>query len=654
MTTSRSPQQALLLLFLFAILLSCHAASLVSRRSSGLRGERGVQRSLKKEEDEPGALQVAPAPAPSPQVIVNYSPNSEQDEEEEEEEYPEDIQVVGGNSNSNAVNTNSNIINNNDNEKDKKDDKEDCSNSYCDPLVKLPELFVVLGVQVTTSSRDSSSYSIPRDNYNALETLLEDYFEALLTQEVMGSNFVTSELDAKLFTTQYFDDNTGAGTLLFFEVKGKAEYEGDSIPKKEAVRDRLVAFFIDWGYDDDLGLYLAHKGIEGAKVANLFVEGNQMPAFYNSGIQIQQQQPQQQQEMQPEYPQPELQPEDSWQQTFQEPTSPSDLDYSVTTTSTSASAVEDEQAAKKGKPVGLIVGLVILFVCLFIASLMLFFEWRNRDKKAATSKGWHDFGSEDGSETSPEQDDSQSISQLFKPKNWFQRPEKKPHKLQRTPSEILRHIKVVVENDHDLKKGGTHGTTNPEDSSGAIHSAETLQHSNYVMSPQNTQKTYLSDEEEESLQSPVVRYSPPSRSNSKMYNREKHHVSPKAAVVSPITTDGTRAPTSPDRNGCRTPAPLEDEDCAGLVEWASNLNPCLLPHSLFRQESERLDNIVANLPRNKSILDVNDSHDSDARTPSPTRRPSSRRSSHRRRSSRKRSGHRHHHHEHEKESGYEF
>jgi hypothetical protein len=587
-----------------------------------------MQRSLKKL-DSP--IPLVPVPAPSPQVVVSSA--VAENENDEEEEYPEEILVVEGDNNQE---------NNNGKDDNRKDDKttECSSDGVCISLVKLPELFVVVGVQVSTSSRDGS-YAIPRNNYDALEALIEEYFEGLLTQDILGTNYVTSDLDAKLFTTQYFNDQNGAGTLLFFEVKGKAEYEGDSAPDKQSVRDWLVAFFIDWGYDDDLGLFLADQGIEGAKVANLFVEGNQMPAFYNSNMETGQTQEEQSQ-------QDQFQQEQTWLQATPAP-GPS----TSTTTSSSANAVVEEPT-KKGKPMGLIIGLMFFFVCLGIAALLIVNARRYNDKRKElfASRGWHGFGSEDGSETSPEREDSQSEADQSKSKKngwgaWFHRSEKK---MEREPSKILGHIQVVVENDHVLKEGkGCGNRTNPEDCSGALHSAETLPHSNYgedfkIISPQGTEKTSFS--EEESLADPVVRWGPPTRSTSKMYNKERRHT-PKEdpAVVSPIT-EGSHSPISPARNGCRTPAPapLEDEDCAGLVEWASSLNPCMLPSNIFKYESDRLDDIVANLPRNKSIFDANISNDDSAPIPSPPRRSPGRRQSHRRSASgRKRSGHHHSH-----------
>jgi hypothetical protein len=63
------------------------------------------------------------------------------------------------------------------------------------------------------------------------------------------------------------------------------------------------------------------------------------------------------------------------------------------------------------------------------------------------------------------------------------------------------------------------------------------------------------------------------------------------------TTPGT-AKTTPSK-------PSEEEEGGTLSEWATYLNPCMLPNiRLFKQESERLDDIIANLPRNKSIFDA--------------------------------------------------
>ena len=41
--------------------------------------------------------------------------------------------------------------------------------------------------------------------------------------------------------------------VMVFKIKGKAEYQGEPVPKEKDLRERLIAFFIEWGFENDLG-----------------------------------------------------------------------------------------------------------------------------------------------------------------------------------------------------------------------------------------------------------------------------------------------------------------------------------------------------------------------------------------------------------------
>lgn len=578
----------------------------------------------------------------------------------------------------------------------KEDNKNDKDNGRDEPeeveepesFVRIPELYLSLRFDGTPTSRTGAI------DHVVIQPLITKYFENLLPKEMMGYNYISCDLEARTVGQSY------DMTQMDFVVNGRAEYnilDGSSLPKEKQVKERLVAFFIDWGFDNGIGYFLNTYGIERATASNFFVNGIQMPAFvqantydtssssststssttsaststssttadssttgsgYISTSTI-----------------------DSSSNTFDGSTTvgsntidSSTIDSSnlgdsisgsssTTTITSERAAPATEQASGGGKRVGLITGLTLFFVSLIVAGLLLWSTRRDsvtelfgKDKKSSEERRWWKDFQEDGSDTAappprkvpqlnPYEDSFTSLR--FKWSSWFPNKGKEEEEEElELPPDMLAQIQVVVDSDHILKKGGggyRNYTLPPEEASAAIvshqHSAATVPHSNFggsefdYVSPQKTAATSCpSDEDEVSLPSPVGKWEPPTRSTSKMYqerrrrheNRRFQHEKSDQEARGASLERNSREPAPEDppledvqlspkqhKSPLPTPPPAEmevEDDCIGIADWTTYLNPCMLPHlPMFQYESERLDDLVATAScRQRSILDNSD------------------------------------------------
>ena len=561
-----------------------------------------------------------------------------------------------------------------------KDDKEDAESvtvllqeQYPLPeetivFVTLPAIKLQLGVDVAPMSREDRQGS-GQDNGEAVEALMEEYFEGQLNVRddfMMGPNYVSSEVEAIMTQQQ--------GNVLEFTINGDAQYLGLPTPSEEDVKNTLTQYFglPTFWEKTDLETYLKESGITGAQVDVMYVDN--YPVAGDAGASIY--------------------PNDS---SSDSGTTTNNQD-NLTESDSSNANIGNIESDKK--PVGLILGFILFFLCLFAAIGMLLTTYKkeeceacwagckNKSKKAAAMsplaerrrknrRGWRDFD-EEGSNTVAAADrnvseygDSATAKSGSHKQSKLQTPQvmqwlsTKWQDLSMSfckeesdePSKVLQNIQVVVDNDHMLKQqqqtlqrgedgGPVFRNFSTADASRYQYSAKTEPRSNVYggvalkagqedTSPQKTLDTYASDDDDAlSVEDPILTYTSSSRGA--------------AASPTPYRTSGETAalsshPWKQDGDTKTTPsagdAAEEGTLTTSLTEWTNYLNPCLSVPSLplFHYESERLDDLVASIPRNKSLADGGDEEDDDddsytdteggttntrTRTPSPPHRSS--------------------------------
>jgi hypothetical protein len=525
-------------------------------------------------------------------------------------------------------------------------------------FVALPDIVLELGVDRTP------------DNIAAIETLIEGYMSTLLPVDVMGSNYVSSDLQATMSKT--LDEGENGNTLLDFTIQGLAQYQADPVPQTEELKDRLIWFFSRWQGQGLLEAFLEENGIDGTQVTNVYVDSEKVPLATINGA--------------------------------------------------TSTASDGQASGGGGSKAGLAVGLSAFFLCMLAAAIVLYYNrqlmfnecrtWSKggracckstRDKlsKMKLEKaGWINNFDADGSSTVlPEQDRNQRAAAFSKERPklpkclaWLQRDKaiaaggsalvmeedssqcvaatfsKEPSKLPKWLARLQRDKTIDAEEDGSQLIAATFSkeppklpkwlawiqrnkaTTEAEDPSQVLpnvqvvvdssrvprpvvtvshrisqwdmpkhHSEVTVPRANHKIdeeSPQKTVNSYLSDEVsvEEPLDDPIVRYAPPTRCQGRMYKSKSQNQTSPSTVASTPSPRTSRASAPPD--------PEEPDSCVNtFAEWAASLNPCMLPTiPLFQTESEKLDDLVSNLPHNKSVFCFEDKSAFDDASVEPIRR----------------------------------
>lgn len=645
-----SPSILLGLLAVYCLSISAADASLGishhhhSQQRTAVRGGRRHNnnnnigtRSLKNDKDDEGT----PPQTTSDGVVSSAFGDNPNDDDENDEDDDDDEDDDGF---SNLLEEE--VAENGDSERpddnDQQDDDQQNKDEYPADLVsfvKLPTILVEVGVAVDPTSRESrqSSSSSGRNNDAVLEMLMEIYFERLLTRSTMGSKYVTSELEAVVSrTTTAANTNTNSSSLLEFQIQGEAEYQGQPVPDTNAVKDRVKGFLYTSFGANDLATYLENNGIMGAQVNRIYVnDGLSTTSGGNEG------------------------------DNGGDADSPSG--NTATDSANANNNNDGSGGNSAGLIVGLILFFICVLACtVFLLTTQRercqeCLEWcittskklcaaclawcketsssirekhqQNKGKRG----GWQDFH-EDGSDTAPDttnkdvsaandNDDSVESEGQTTVLRWFsskfrRQPEKEK------PSDVLQNIHVVVDSDHILKQqlqvveqGDDNNKTAPvyRSFSTAKYSAATVPHSNHTKnkhyggmtihekqqdtSPQKTVGTYVSDEEEiMSMEDPIVRYG--SSSRAMRFSPKYSESPPKYSEPHPWKENGTEK-RKPSQSRTIPPPPDEEESNLGaLVEWTNYLNPCIVGNlPTFHYESEQLDDLVASIPRNKSLAD---------------------------------------------------
>ncbi|CAB9528448.1 expressed unknown protein [Seminavis robusta] len=512
--------------------------------------------------------------------------------------------------------------------------------------VLLPEFTVELGVDAYSSNRQEGGAA--RNNYDAIEMLMATYFETLLPRDLMGPNYLTAEMEARMSKSVDF----GQGALLNFKIRGQAQYLDEPVPSEAELKDRLIWFLSRWQGQGQLERFLNENGLYGSKISNIYVDQEQVTSTSaNSGFLSGNQDI-------PEFG--------------------------------SANGQEDGGEGDGKSKAGLVVGL-IFFLLAFAAVAYVMYKHREslkaecgvcyksareksqqlRDKhrqRQAEKRGWRDFDGSQGSnealegqvdgtkkqpsqsrtptseppkriklvswfqqqtkrfkkQKSPEYDQPPIIGpprrfskkvppstseppQRFNLFSWFQQ-EPELNKNNEIPDDVLPQIQVVVDNDHVLKQSTgrvPYRSQSLTEQSKRQFSASTVPHANRRLPPENTMHTHgLSDDEESlNMEDPVVRYAPPTRSQGKVH-RGQHNKSKHRAVGSPSTVAST---PSPPPKPVRAPSPPipEDDVCTNtFADWANFLNPCLMPNlAMFQEESQKLDDLVQDAGTRGSLFE---------------------------------------------------
>jgi len=598
----------ILLLVCCPFLLQVHAIKQPLKRfQHSIRGEGGGggggdnddghRRSLKNDKlDDIGAggdQQEYPLPAPTsqPEYTVESAFGDDVKDEQDEDER---VDFVGADVSENQLSENNGDDSNNDDKNNSDGEQGRMMQAETISFVKIPTILVEMGVVIAPTSR--TSLTTVTSSNTAVEEVMEEYFEGLLSSEIMGNNFVSSDMEVIMSQSDRF----GNGSHLEFQVNGDAAFQYAPVPNEAALEIVLASYFRSTWDKNDLETFLEENGITGAQVVSVSI-GN-----------------------------------DSTTETLTETSS-------VTTTS--------EGEGGNDKKAGLIVGLTILFVCVF-ALVFIFIFTRNTDRKEwfgkcqtwceakcarmqrnnFEKKGWSGF-QDDGSnsvtplgksasDTSVESDQKSLLEWLTAKWNMLQLQHEKEQ-----PSEVLQSIKVVVDDGKGMVLSSDGAATcciYRNNSAATVPVSNQKYADKNDTSPQKTLGTCTEDNESEDnwssdgriLSYPRSLSPPPPPPKSKHPWRDGTDAEKRAHASSKATV-APRPSTGPDN---------EDDygNMASLVEWTKYLNPCLAPQfPTFKHESERLDNLVASLPRDLSLVDDDDS-DTNAWSAPPPRRSRSR------------------------------
>ena len=532
-------------------------------------------------------------------------------------------------------------------------------------FVTLPTIHLQLGVDVAPMSREDRQSS-GRDNSAAVEALMEEYFEGQLNVRddfMMGPNYVSSEVEAIMSQQQE--------NVLDFTVNGEAQYLGLPTPSQEDVKNTLTQYFglPTFWEKTDLETYLEENGIMGAEVNVMYVN-NYPVAGDASNFPI-----------------------DSSSENRNPLTENDSSNANVNNNESDKKPV--------GLILGFILFFLCLFAAIIMLLTTYKKDciekmvnrasacWaccKDRTKKAAAMsplaerqrknrRGWRDFD-EEGSKTAAGADRNVSEygdSTTARSGSGKELKQQKPQVMQwlstklqdlsmsfckdesDEPSKVLQNIQVVVDNDQLLKQqqqtlqrgedgGPVYRNFSTADASRYQYSAKTEPRSNVYggmtwkaaqedTSPQKTLGTYASDDDDAlSVEDPILTYASSSRGAAASPTPYRSSRETEAPASHPWKQDTKTSPSAGD-------AAEEGTLTTSLTEWTNYLNPCLAVPSLplFQYESERLDDLVASIPRNKSLADDDDDEEEDddddsytdteggttntrTRTPSPPRR----------------------------------
>jgi hypothetical protein len=522
-------------------------------------------------------------------------------------------------------------------------------------FVALPETVLQLGVNVNAADGDRA-FSLPSD-YTAMEALIKEYMEGLWPNDVMGSNYVSSDLKATMSKGTALGES--GGVILDFTIQGLAEYHGDPVPQTKELKDRLTWFFSRWQGQELFQAFLEENGIYGTQLTNVYVDSENVPISANA-------------------------------------------DSINGATSDAGSDTEGSSEGSSdggGSKAGLVVGLLVVVMCMLVAALVLYHNrqliakeckiWRKGCKLCGKSRrdkmqekklgrlGWTNNFDEEGSATVPPNEDrSQRVAPTFKLPKWLARPHRdeadeegsatvppkedrsqrvaptfklpkwlsRPHRdkaagaeglgmvqpeedisrrvaatfskqppklpkclawLQRDyattkeedPSQVLPNVQVVVDTDHVSRQpvGSTSHRISYWDMS-KLHSEVTAPRGNHKVphyEEVSPQKTSTSNLSDDDDKSLG---DPIVRYAPPTRSQGRMCKSKNQHPSSPSTVAST---PSPRQSRSSAPPVLQDQEKDSnensFADWADFLNPCLPNVSLFRTQSGNLNGTVANV-----------------------------------------------------------